>query len=293
MKIWSYSRPFTFHGHSCEVKVTLTHETISSLYVDDLLVDEQSIKYIDGLITFIHPLQTSSGFGAEVQSGYFNWWNVGVAVTENGRLVHESHPGENLRYGEALIEDLNGMKESAGEARARRGRRRIFIVDHVTLYSQLVRLRGIGSSCHCWRSYGLVLLCYSDSSKWTYWAVLLCLAPLCWLSPQLFLSFYKRKVLGTNEEHGAGAIHGCAVYGRRAIETGCLLRRKIRALHAGFAASQSTCHRHEYCGHCVCKWELCRSRKFLGRFLAYVHHFFRPPHFYALVFCDSSMGAQV
>ena len=119
MKIWSYSRPFTFHGHSCEVKVTLTQsETISSLYVDDLLVDEQSIKHIDGLITFIHPLQTSSGFGAEVQSGYFNWWNVGVAVTENGRLVHESHPGENLRYGEALMEDLNGMKESAGEARA-------------------------------------------------------------------------------------------------------------------------------------------------------------------------------
>ena len=119
MKIWSYSRPFTFHGHSCEVKVTLTQsETISSLYVDDLLVDEQSIKYIDGLITFIHPLQTSSGFGAEVQSGYFNWWNVGVAVTENGRLVHESHPGENLRYGEALMEDLSGMKESAGEARA-------------------------------------------------------------------------------------------------------------------------------------------------------------------------------
>ena len=119
MKIWSYSRSFTFHGHSCEVKVTLTQsETISSLYVDDLLVDEQSIKYIDGLVTFIHPLQTSSGFDAEVQSGYFNWWNVGVAVTENGRLVHESHPGENLRYGEALMEDLNGMKESAGEARA-------------------------------------------------------------------------------------------------------------------------------------------------------------------------------
>ena len=70
MKIWSYSRSFTFHGHSCEVKVTLTQsETISSLYVDDLLVDEQSIKYIDGLVTFIHPLQTSSGFDAEVQSG--------------------------------------------------------------------------------------------------------------------------------------------------------------------------------------------------------------------------------
>ena len=104
---WSYARAFTFHGHSCEVKVTLTQsETISSLFVDDLLVDEQSIKYTDGLITIVHPLQTSSGFGAEVHSGYFNWRNVGIAVTENGRLVHESHPGRDLRYGEALMEDL-------------------------------------------------------------------------------------------------------------------------------------------------------------------------------------------
>ena len=113
MKIWSYSRPFTFHGHSCEVKVTSTHsETISSLYVDDLLVDKQSIKYTDGLITFIHPLRSSSGYEAKVESGYFNWRNVGVAVTENGRVVHESHPGEDLRYGEALMDDLNGMKEN-------------------------------------------------------------------------------------------------------------------------------------------------------------------------------------
>ena len=113
MKIWSYSRPFTFHGHSCEVKVTLTgSETISSLYVDDFLVDEQSIKYIEGLTTFVHPLQTKSGFEAKVESGYFNWWNIGIAVIENGRVVHESHPGEDLRYGEALMDDLNGMKEN-------------------------------------------------------------------------------------------------------------------------------------------------------------------------------------
>ncbi len=118
MQIWSYSRPFTFHEHSCEVKVMLTHsETISSLFIDDLLVDEQSIKYSDGIITFVHPLQTSSGFEAEVESGYFSWWNIGIAVRENGRLLHESHPGENLRYGEALMEDLSGMQENIAEAR--------------------------------------------------------------------------------------------------------------------------------------------------------------------------------
>ncbi len=68
MRIWSDSRPFTFHEHSCEVKVTLTQsETISSLFIDDLLVDEQSINYSDGITTFVHPLQTSSGFEAEVR----------------------------------------------------------------------------------------------------------------------------------------------------------------------------------------------------------------------------------
>lgn len=117
MKIWSYSRPFSFHGHSCEVKVTLTRgETISSLYVDDFLVDEQSIKYSDGIITFVHPLKIASGVEAQVESGYFNWRNVGIAVTENGRLVHESHPGEDLSYGEALMEDLYRMKENASGA---------------------------------------------------------------------------------------------------------------------------------------------------------------------------------
>ena len=117
MQIWAYVRPFTFHDHRCEVKVTLTlSETISSLYVDDLLVDEQSIKYIDGLTTFVHPLRTASGVEAKVESGYFNWRNVGIAVIENGRMVHESHPGEDLRYGEALMDDLNGMKENVADA---------------------------------------------------------------------------------------------------------------------------------------------------------------------------------
>ena len=31
-------------------------------------------------------------------------------------MVHESHPGEDLRYGEALMDDLNGMKENVADA---------------------------------------------------------------------------------------------------------------------------------------------------------------------------------
>ena len=117
MDIWTYSRPFTFHDHSCEVKITLTQsKTISSLYVDDLLVNEQSFKYIDGLTTFVHPLRRSSGFEAQVQSGYYNWWNVGIAVIENGHVVHESHPGKNLQFGESLMKNMNSMAETPSNA---------------------------------------------------------------------------------------------------------------------------------------------------------------------------------
>ena len=77
------------------MKVTLTQsETISSLYVDDLLVDEQSIKYTDGLITFIHPLQSSSGYEAKVESGYFNWRNVGIAVIETAAWCMKATRGK-------------------------------------------------------------------------------------------------------------------------------------------------------------------------------------------------------
>tara|TARA_E500000081_G_C6050990_1_gene313653 strand:- start:53 stop:952 length:900 start_codon:yes stop_codon:yes gene_type:complete len=118
MQIWSYVRRFSFHGHDCEVKVRLTFiETISSLYVDDILVDEQSIKYTEGLITFLHPLKTQTGFEAQVESGYFNWWNIGITVTELGQLVYASHPGRDINYGEALVNDMLGERYGVEKAR--------------------------------------------------------------------------------------------------------------------------------------------------------------------------------
>ena len=109
MQIWSYLRPFNFHGYDCLVKVTLTLSKItSSLYANERLLDEQSISYTDGTTTFIHSLKALDKSEAQVESGYFNWWNIGIAVIEDGQIVYESHPGKDVRYGEKLVKKLYG-----------------------------------------------------------------------------------------------------------------------------------------------------------------------------------------
>ena len=109
MKIWSYFRPFNFRGYECLVKVTLTFSKVtSSLYVNESLIDEQSMSYMEGTTTFIHSLEALDKSEAQVESGYFNWWNTGIAVIEDGHIVYESHPGKDVRYGEKLVKKILG-----------------------------------------------------------------------------------------------------------------------------------------------------------------------------------------
>ena len=59
----------------------------SCLYWEDKLVDEQSMDYMDGSTTFVHPLKTVAGSDAHVESGYFNLWNTGIAVIEDEQVI--------------------------------------------------------------------------------------------------------------------------------------------------------------------------------------------------------------
>ena len=109
MQLWNFVRPFNFRGRECAVKVTVTFSKVTScLYEDDKLVEEQSMNYMDGSTTFVHPLKTVAGSEAHVESGYFNLWNTAIAVIEDGYLIYESHPGENVRYGEELFNKMYG-----------------------------------------------------------------------------------------------------------------------------------------------------------------------------------------
>ena len=84
MRVWTYLRPFEYSGLDCVVEVTLTlKETISRLFINNELVDEQSMAYSAGAKTFVHPLPSQSGETACVKSGYYNSWNIAIAVIEN------------------------------------------------------------------------------------------------------------------------------------------------------------------------------------------------------------------
>jgi intracellular septation protein A len=110
MRVWTYLRPFEYRGRDCVVEVTLTFkETISRLFVDNELVDEQSLAYSAGVTTFLHPLPSSSGQTTWVKSGYYNWWNIGIAVSEGEDIVYQSHPGRDVHHGEALAKKMLGF----------------------------------------------------------------------------------------------------------------------------------------------------------------------------------------
>ena len=78
------------------------------LYVNERLMDEQSMSYMEGTTTFIHSLDALDKSEAHVESGYFNSWNTGIAVIEDGHMVYESHPGKDVRYGEKLVKKILG-----------------------------------------------------------------------------------------------------------------------------------------------------------------------------------------
>ena len=119
MRVWTYLRPFEYRGLDCVVEVTLTlKETISRLFIDNELVDEQSLAYSAGGTTFVHPLPSASDQTAQVKAGYYNWWNIGIAVSEGEDTVYESHPGRDVHYGEALAKKMLGLDAESDDGAA-------------------------------------------------------------------------------------------------------------------------------------------------------------------------------
>jgi intracellular septation protein A len=66
----------------------------------------------------VHPLPSVSGQTARVKAGYYNWWNIGIAVIEEGGIVYESHPGRDVHYGEALAKKMLGLDAESGDSAA-------------------------------------------------------------------------------------------------------------------------------------------------------------------------------
>lgn len=117
MRIWTYLRPFSYSGSDYTVEVFFTFsQTVSRLFQGSELLDEQSVHHMDGIQTFVHILPVAFGEELRVEAGYVSWWSVGIAVFDGKLMVHESHPGKNVRFAEGMIPSAARPGESGASS---------------------------------------------------------------------------------------------------------------------------------------------------------------------------------
>jgi intracellular septation protein A len=94
-----YRRRFTLDGVPCEVAIWSRLDGLfSELRVAGTAVAADHTPMSGAEAARNHRLAGTlpDGSAFEVEAGYLNWWNVGIAVRRDGRLVHESHPGRRI-----------------------------------------------------------------------------------------------------------------------------------------------------------------------------------------------------
>jgi len=96
-----YRRPFTVDGVPCEV-VIRSHfgglDSVLSIDGKEVARDHTPAGGLDAVRNHRLAGQLPGGRKIEVEAGYINWVNVGIAVRSNGELLHESHPGRRIAY---------------------------------------------------------------------------------------------------------------------------------------------------------------------------------------------------
>ena len=99
-----YRRRFTLDGIACEVVIWSRFTGLfSELRVAGKAVARDRTPPIGAGSVRNHRLEATlpDGSAFEVEAGYLNWWNIGIAVYREGRLVHESHPGRRIAMPES------------------------------------------------------------------------------------------------------------------------------------------------------------------------------------------------
>ena len=99
--MWLYKRPFRVALHECWVLIDARMSGVySSLWVDGEQVAEDLTPMAGAEAVRNHRLAAPLPDGRllEVEAGYINWVNIGIAARVDGELVHESHPGRRIAY---------------------------------------------------------------------------------------------------------------------------------------------------------------------------------------------------
>lgn len=118
-RLWLYKRPFAIGAaHEC---VLLAESRMAGL-TTRLIVDGREVASdftpaagTDATRNHHLSARLPDGRLLEVEAGYINWYNLGIAVRVDDALVHESHPGRRIAFPEKLARALH-ERNDAGEA---------------------------------------------------------------------------------------------------------------------------------------------------------------------------------
>lgn len=138
-RLWLFKRPFRIGAaHECMVLVDSRMSGLwSALYVDGTLVAQDHTPASGAEAVRNHRLVASlpGDHRLEVEAGYLNWFNIGIAARLDGALVHESHPGRRIAFPERaakmLVQQGSDGRPAYDPAKLKRNKVPI-IVDIVT-----------------------------------------------------------------------------------------------------------------------------------------------------------------
>jgi len=115
MKIWTYRFRFALEGQPYRVEVATGFKTIESRLFrgDEVLArDKTDAGRPDGWRNHHLDFTLADGRQVEIEAGYISWSRIGIAVRIAGELVHESHPGREIRFptfGNQSIEEMSAQ----------------------------------------------------------------------------------------------------------------------------------------------------------------------------------------
>lgn len=112
---FTYRRRFGAAGHACEVLVRSSMAgTFSELLIDGQVAARDFTPASGMEAVRNHRLEAPLPDGPQlnVEAGYINWINIGIAVRLDGGLIHESHPGRRIAMPDRVVK----MMESGGSA---------------------------------------------------------------------------------------------------------------------------------------------------------------------------------
>ena len=116
LTMWRYRRRFKLAGQSGRVTLrSRTDGLFSTLELEGWPVAEDWTPAIGPGAIRNHLLETTlpDGSALAVEAGYISSLNVGIAVRQDGRLVHESHPGRAIAYPEKYREQMAAFTDGS------------------------------------------------------------------------------------------------------------------------------------------------------------------------------------